>query len=72
MNQRRASILEDSIALDIDGVAVPCRLCEYTGEQYGTGSRFWLDGRETLLRYQWQQGPAQHWDIWLQPHSQAQ
>ena len=72
VSQRMASVLDGRTALDIDGVTVPCRLCEYTGEQYGTGSRFWLDGRETLLRYQWQQGPDQHWDVWLQTHSQAQ
>jgi hypothetical protein len=65
VSQRHANILDVGAKLDIDGMAVPCRLCEYTGEQYGAGSRFWLGEDETLLRYQWQQGSAQHWDVWL-------
>lgn len=67
LSQRKAHLLEEGVALDIDGETMPCRLCEYTGEQYGSGSKFWVGECETLLRYQWQQGPGQHWDVWLEP-----
>ena len=67
VSRRDANILESDAALDIDGGKLPCRLCEYTGGQYGSGSRFWVAEDETLLRYQWQPSSGQHWDVWLQP-----
>jgi hypothetical protein len=74
VSQREARVLEAHTELMVDGLAVSCCLCEYTGDQYGAGSRFWLGEDETLLRYQWQQAPDQCWDVWLQhlTYSQAQ
>jgi hypothetical protein len=63
---RRARVIENDALLSLDGVDLPCRACEYTGDQYGAGSHFWLGEDDLLLRYQWQQSDQQHWDVWLQ------
>jgi hypothetical protein len=66
LSERQARVLQMRAELEIEGVTVNCRLCEYTGDQYGADSRFWLGEDSTLLRYQWRQGPGQSWDVWLQ------
>jgi hypothetical protein len=65
ISQRQARVLEPWVELDRDGAIAYCRVCKYTGDQYGAGSRFWLAEDETLLRYQWQQAPGQLWDVRL-------
>jgi hypothetical protein len=65
-SQRQARVLEAQTELLLDGQVIECRLCEYTGDQYAAGSRFWIGEDETLLRYQWQQGPEQNWDVCLE------
>jgi hypothetical protein len=42
-------------------------VCEYQGDQYAAGTQFWLDEDDLLLRYTWQQSPAQFWDVRLKP-----
>jgi hypothetical protein len=64
--QRRARVIESDAVLSLDGIDLPCRACEYTGDQYGAGSHFWLGQDDLLLRYQWKQSDQQHWDVWLQ------
>jgi hypothetical protein len=63
---RRAIVIESDALLSLDGVDQPCRRCEYTGDQYGAGSHFWLGEDDLLLRYQWQQSQQHNWDVWLQ------
>jgi hypothetical protein len=63
---RKARIVENDAILSLDGADLPCRRCEYTGDQYGAGSHFWLGQDDLLLRYQWQQSEQHHWDVWLQ------
>ena len=65
ISQRQARVLEPRAELARGDTAVSCKLCEYTGDQYGAGSRFWLAEDETLLRYQWQQSALQQWDVTL-------
>ena len=36
---------------------------QFMGGQYDANARFWLDERGLLVRYQWQQGADQHWDV---------
>ncbi|MEH6592800.1 MAG: hypothetical protein V7746_21210 [Halioglobus sp.] len=67
ISERTARIIEEDKLLFEDGSEVLCRCCEYTGDQYAAGSRFWLGPDNILQRYQWQQTADQHWDVWLQP-----
>ena len=64
--QRRARVVDNDALLSRDGLQLKCRCCEYTGDQYGAGSHFWLGEDDLLLHYQWQQSADQHWDVWLQ------
>jgi hypothetical protein len=64
--QRWARVVDNDALLSRDGLQLKCRCCEYTGDQYGAGSHFWLGEDDLLLRYQWQQSSDQHWDVWLQ------
>jgi hypothetical protein len=66
VSERRARVLEEGVSLRLAGGDFPCRLCEYQGDQYGPGTRFWLAEDALLLRYQWQQAPDQLWDVWLE------
>jgi len=67
ITNRQARILDEQAVLSRDGTGISCRCCEYSGDQYGPGSRFWLDEENLLLRYQWQQAEDQRWDVWLNP-----
>jgi hypothetical protein len=64
---RQASLLDPVATLRRDGQSLTCRLCEYTGDQYVPGTRFYLDDDDRLLRYQWQQDEATEWDVWMAP-----
>jgi hypothetical protein len=64
--QRRARVIESDAVLSLEGVDLACRRCEYTGDQYGAGSHFWLGQDDLLLRYQWQQSDQHQWDVRLQ------
>ena len=66
LSQREARVVEEGIELELAGARFQCSRCEYLGDQYGPGSWFWLGADELLVRYQWQQSPQQHWDVWLQ------
>ena len=66
LSDREARVLESDLELELPGGRFRCRRCEYLGDQYGPGSEFWLAEDELLVRYQWQQSPDQHWDVWLQ------
>ena len=67
ISQRSARILQPDAALTSNKAQIPCRVCEYLGDQYGAGTQFWLDENDLLLRYRWQQSPRKLWDVWLQP-----
>ena len=64
-SQRQARVLESRIELITGDTTVYCKLCEYTGDQYATGSQFWLGLDEVLLRYQWRQSPDLLWRVSL-------
>ena len=66
VSERRARVLTEGVTLQLAGADFSCRLCEYQGDQYGPGTRFWLAEDQLLLRYQWQQAPDQQWDVWLE------
>jgi len=65
LSTRRARVIEESVLLEGEGGVFPCRVCEYTGDQYAPGTHFYLDEDNRLLRYQWQQDAATHWDVRL-------
>ena len=58
VSTREAALLADSA-----GGLPNSRACEYTGDQYGPGSCFWLGEDNTLLAYCWQQSPEQLWEV---------
>jgi hypothetical protein len=64
---RQARLLQDEVEISMAGNTVSCRLCEYTGDQYGPGTQFWLGEGGLLLRYEWRQSPQQLWQVNLQP-----
>jgi len=66
VSRRQARVLEADVELQLGGADFRCRVCEYSGDQYAAGTRFWLAEDDLLVRYQWQQGPDQQWDVWLQ------
>ena len=68
LSQRQAQHLntEDLI---VDGVCWPdVRCCDYRGEQYQAGSKFWFSREGILLKYSWQQDDKT-WDVQLQNFS---
>ncbi len=69
LSEREARVVEEGVELELDGARLQCRRCEYLGDQYGPGARFWLGPDDLLVRYQWQQSAQQHWDVCLQRHS---
>lgn len=66
LSEREARVVEEGVELELAGARQQCRRCEYLGDQYGTGDRFWLGPDDLLVRYQWQQSAQQHWDVYLQ------
>jgi hypothetical protein len=66
ISQRQARVLENDVELHLGGADFRCRVCEYIGDQYAPGTRFWLAEDDLLVRYQWQQAQDQLWDVWLQ------
>jgi hypothetical protein len=66
VSQRQARVLENDVELSLGGADFRCRVCEYSGDQYAPGTRFWLAEDDLLVRYQWQQAQGQQWDVWLQ------
>jgi hypothetical protein len=66
LSEREARVVEEGAELELAGARLQCRRCEYLGDQYGPGDRFWLAPDDLLARYQWQQSPQQHWDVCLQ------
>ena len=66
ISERLARVVAADVALELAGVSFGCQLCEYLGDQYTPGTQFWLAEDDLLVRYQWQQSPSQHWDVWLQ------
>lgn len=66
VSQRQASVLEEDVELQLGGADFRCRVCEYSGDQYAPGTRFWLAEDDLLVRYRWQQAQDQQWDVWLQ------
>lgn len=65
ISERSARVLESQSELTLAGARFTCRCCEYQGDQYGPGTRFWLGEDDLLLRYRWEQSPQQHWNVWL-------
>jgi len=65
LGERSARVLKDNVSLVSNGVSHHCRLCEYSGDQYGPGTEFWLGEDNLLLRYRWRQSPQRQWDVWL-------
>jgi len=47
----------------IQGGKYRCGCWSFIGDQYGEGSRFWLDAHNNLLRYSWLQAPGQAWRV---------
>lgn len=66
ISERRARVLEPKAELTLGGERFVCRCCEYEGDQYGPGTRFWLGEDDLLLRYNWEQSPQQRWNVWLE------
>ena len=64
VTQRQARVLERQVLQMPDGSEALARCCEYSGDQYGIDSRFWLGEDNLLLRYQWRQDAARSWDVW--------
>ena len=64
VTQRQARVLQPQVLQLPDGSEVEARCCEYSGDQYGIDSRFWLGENDLLLRYQWQQDAERRWDVW--------
>jgi hypothetical protein len=64
-SSRKARLLDAAAELELDGKLYLCRQCEYTGDQYEAGSLFWLGNNNRLLRYCWQQGKDQQWEVSL-------
>ncbi len=52
--------------LRYEGREYRCQCCEYLGDPYSEGARFWLADDQRLVRYQWQQAPDKLWDVWVQ------
>ena len=67
ISQRQARVLQPQAQLQLETGSHSCRVCEYQGDQYAAGTQFWLDEDDLLLRYTWQQSPAQFWDVRLKP-----
>jgi hypothetical protein len=66
VSQRQAKVLEKDVELTLGGTDFRCRVCEYVGDQYAPGTRFWLAEDDLLVRYQWQQAQDQQWEVMLQ------
>lgn len=64
-SERRARLL-GSEPFEIEGCEVVARCCEYVGDQYAPGTRFWLGPDNRLLRYSWLQTGTGEWDVRLQ------
>lgn len=65
ISERSARLIEANATLVSGEGTIPCRRCEYLGDQYGPGTEFWLGDDDLLLRYRWRQSPQQQWDVWL-------
>jgi hypothetical protein len=64
LSERRAVLMpEADEVLLLDGRKVRARCCEYIGDQYADGTRFWLGSDNDLLRYCWQQPGVGEWDV---------
>ena len=59
ISERRARALEAGVSDGVDGFR-DCTCYEYTGDQYGPETCFWIDGNADLLAYRWRQtaGPG--------------
>ena len=68
LTERRA-VLVKSTSVDIDGRAVPAKLYDYTGDQYESGSCFYVDERGVLLKYTWRQSGDADWDVTLKNYN---
>ena len=45
----------------VDGKDITADLYDYTGDQYDSGSLFWLDEHGVLIAYEWQQSVQNKW-----------
>lgn len=63
---RQAAVIGRDV-LRLAGRELTTRLCSYTSSRYPSDARFWLDERDTLVRYRWQEAPGSVWDVVLLP-----
>jgi hypothetical protein len=67
LSERQALLMPEADEVMLLGAQdVPARCCEYTGDQYADGTRFWLGPNDDLLRYCWQQPGVGEWDVRLE------
>jgi hypothetical protein len=65
IGERRATLLAAGVPA-WDGADAPdSRCCEYQGDQYAPGTRFWLGPDGLLQRYTWDQPGHGRWDVRL-------
>ncbi|MEP5763757.1 MAG: hypothetical protein ABJ308_04155 [Halieaceae bacterium] len=63
-SQREALALAET-SLEVDGRSLACMEYDYSGGEYPSGTRFWIDEQGVLLRYCWQQDSHTHWEVML-------
>ncbi len=66
VSERRANLLSDWEELSLGEQTCRARCCEYLGDQYAPGTRFWLGPDDKLLRYCWRQSGVGEWDVRLE------
>jgi hypothetical protein len=49
----------------VAGRRIRCGCFDYSGGEYPPGTLFWVDRHGVLLRYRWQQDPANSWEVSL-------
>lgn len=63
-SSRQASFVRDT-HLCIAGDELACKEYDYSGGEYQSGTRFWIDPKGVMLRYCWQQDKGARWEVSL-------
>ncbi|WP_101759835.1 hypothetical protein [Oceanicoccus sp. KOV_DT_Chl] len=70
LSQRQARFQEHE-TINIDGRSIDAARYEYFGGEYQPGTLFWLDQKDVMQRYVWQQDEMNCWDTRLEQYLAA-
>jgi hypothetical protein len=69
-SERQAELIRDD-ELIVDGKTLACKEYDYSGGEYLSGTRFWIDENQVMLKYCWQQDEKNLWEVILSSYKSA-